>query len=90
MGKGRQPLSPLGFVGCCILRQCAHWIIDLIVVLRTLIVSDFSKRFSDVKRPKLISYGQLVPITPHYGNFGRGGMEDGGSKTLKAVAFDCQ
>ncbi|CAH1748665.1 protein of unknown function [Thauera humireducens] len=43
-----------------------------LVVLRTLIVSDFSKRFSDVKRPKLISYGQSVPITPHYGNFGRG------------------
>jgi hypothetical protein len=89
VGKGRKPLSPLGFVGCCILRQCTHWIFDLIVVLRTLIVSDFSKRFSDVKRPQIIIYGQSVPITPHYGNFGRGGMEDGGSKTLKAVAFDC-
>lgn len=85
MGKGRQPLSPLGFVGCCILRQCAHWILDLIVVLRTLIVSDFSKRFSDVKRPKLISYGQSVPITPHYGNFDGRVTEEVGSKTRKVV-----
>lgn len=89
MGKVRQAVLFLGFVGRCILRQFAHWSYLLIVVPRTLIVSDFYNRFSDVKRPKMITTIQDVPITPHYGNFGRGGMEDGGSKTLKAVAFDC-
>jgi len=85
VGKVRQAVLFLGFVGRCILRQFAHWSYLLIVVPRTLIVSDFYNRFSDVKRPKMITTIQDVPITPHYGNFDGRVTEEVGSKTRKVV-----
>ena len=89
MGKVRQAVLFLGFVGRCILRQFAHWSYLLIVVPRTLIVSDFYNRFSDVKRPKMITTIQDVPITPSYGNFAGRVTEEGGSKTRKVVLLKC-
>jgi hypothetical protein len=89
VGKVRQAVLFLGFVGCCILRQFAHWSYLLIVVPRTLIVSDFYNRFSDVRRPKIITTIQSIPITPHYGNFACRVTEEGGSKTRKVVPLKC-